>query len=207
MRTVRHYLLILVAVACRGRDQGNAVPVSEPPPATTVTSASIDPKPSNSAPEPVAAAMSAVERRPSSPPSPPSPSKPPPPAAKAAAVPPRRGASASGPSFETWLETTGVYAPGANASVTAVVDAKPPYKCNTKYPYKLVLDPPGSGVSYPNSAVRGMRVDGKRATMPIPFVATSAGSHTVGGTLSFSTCTEDKCLVDKAHITVVVEIR
>jgi hypothetical protein len=52
-----------------------------------------------------------------------------------------------------------------------------------------------------------MRVDGKRATMPIPFVGTSAGSHAVGGTLSFSTCTEDKCLVDRAHLTVVVEVR
>jgi len=113
----------------------------------------------------------------------------------------------SGASYETWLETTGGYSSGANASVIAVVDAKPPYKCNAKYPYKFVLDPPGSGVSYPSSTVRGMRVDGKHATMPIPFVATTAGSHTVGGTLSFSTCTEDKCLVDKARLSVVVEIR
>lgn len=113
----------------------------------------------------------------------------------------------TGPSYETWLETTGVYASGANASVIAVVNAKPPYKCNAQYPYKFVLDPPASGLTYPSSTVRGMKVDGKRATMPIAFVASSAGSHTVGGTLSFSTCTEDKCLVDKAHLTVVVQVR
>jgi hypothetical protein len=106
-----------------------------------------------------------------------------------------------------WLETTGGYTPGASSTVVAVVNAKPPYKCNVQYPYKFVLDAPPPGVSYPSSTVRGMRVDGKHASMPIAFVAADAGSHSVGGTLSFSTCTEDKCLVDKAHLSVVVEVR
>jgi hypothetical protein len=52
-----------------------------------------------------------------------------------------------------------------------------------------------------------MRVDGKRASMPIPFSAASAGSFTIAGTLSFSTCTEDKCLIDKAHLAVMVDVR
>jgi hypothetical protein len=161
------------------------------------------------APQPAATSRPSARTASNAPPpsSSPSPSVPAAPATKPAEVPPGRGHAAAGTSYEVWLETTGGYAPGASASVIAVVNAKSPYKCNTQYPYKFVLDAPPSGVSYPSTTVRGMRVEGKRASMPIPFVPTSAGSHTIGGTLSFSTCTEDKCLVDKAHLSVVVDVR
>ena len=122
-------------------------------------------------------------------------------------VRPNRGASASGPSYEAWLETTGGYTAGGSGSVTAVLNAKAPYKCNTQYPYKFTLDAPPAGITYPSSVVKGMRVDGKHASMSIPLAATAAGSHPIGGTLSFSTCTEDKCLVDKVHLVVAVDVR
>lgn len=128
-------------------------------------------------------------------------------AERASSVPPRRGAAASGPSYETWLETTGGYTLGAPSSVALVLHAKAPYKCNVQYPYKLVLDPPPDGMTYATGTVRGMHVDGKTATMTVPFTATSAGTRTIGGTLSFSTCTTERCLVDKAHVNVAVNVR
>jgi hypothetical protein len=126
-------------------------------------------------------------------------------AARAAPRAPRRSAAAAGASYEAWLETTGDYAVGTPGSLLVGLSAKAPYKCNTQYPYKFVLDAPSTGVTYPSSTVRGMHVDGKHASMPIPFSLTSSGSHVVSGTLSFSTCTEDKCLVDKVHLAVTVD--
>jgi len=130
-----------------------------------------------------------------------------PPDEKPASVPARRGVAASGPSYETWLETTKSYRADASASLVVVLNAKAPFKCNMQYPYKLVLDAPPAGVTYPSSTVRGMRVEGKHASMPVPFTAESAGSYAVAGMLSFSTCTEDKCLVDKARVSVTVDVR
>jgi hypothetical protein len=119
----------------------------------------------------------------------------------------RRGPAASTESYEAWLETTGEYSVGAPASVVVELTAKPPFKCNTQYPYKLTLDAPPSGVTYPSNVVRGMQVDGKHASMVVPFTPGRAGTFSVGGTLSFSICTADRCLVDKARISVPVDVR
>jgi hypothetical protein len=129
--------------------------------------------------------------------------------ASAAVAPPvvrRRGPSASGESYEVWLETTGGYSAGSAGAVVLSLAAKAPFKCNAQYPYKLALDAPAPGVSYPSAVVRGMQVDGKHATLLVPFTASRAGSFPIGGTLSFSTCTPERCLVDKAHIAVVVDV-
>lgn len=229
MRALSPYLLMIGAVACRGKNERHVEPASEPQAPALATPS--DTKPTNSAPVPATAASSvavdtastaASTERPASNGSgsskavpranavttePSAPSTPPLPAPKTEEIRPKRGSAATGPSYEVWLETTGGYTQGAGATVLAVVNAKPPYKCNVQYPYKLVLDAPPASISYPSPTVRGMRVDGKHASMPIPFVATGAGSHTVGGTLSFSTCSEDKCLVDKAHVSVVVQVQ
>lgn len=118
----------------------------------------------------------------------------------------RRGPVASSDSYETWLETTGAYSPGTAASVVVVLSAKAPFKCNTQYPYKLTLDAT-PGLTYPSPTARGMQVDGKHASMVVPFTPARPGTFTVGGTLSFSTCTADRCLVDKARISVAVDVK
>jgi hypothetical protein len=118
----------------------------------------------------------------------------------------RRGPVASSDSYETWLETTGAYSPGTAASVVVVLSAKAPFKCNTQYPYKLALDAT-PGLTYPSPTARGMQVDGKHASMVVPFTPARPGTFTIGGTLSFSTCTADRCLVDKARISVPVDVK
>jgi hypothetical protein len=114
---------------------------------------------------------------------------------------------ASGESYEASLETSGDYAVGAPSAVLLSLSAKPPFKCNAQYPYKFIPDAPPSGVSYPSPVARGMQVDGKHASMSVPFTASHAGSYLVGGVLSFSTCTAERCLVDKARLSVLVDVR
>jgi hypothetical protein len=118
----------------------------------------------------------------------------------------RRGPVASGESYDTWLETTGAYESGVAASVVVMLSAKAPFKCNTQYPYKLSLDA-ASGVTYPSTIARGMQVDGKHASMVVPFTPTHPGSSLVGGILSFSTCTLEQCLVEKARVSVAIDVR
>lgn len=230
----RAVVLVLTTIACRSEDRRDPAPSADPvasvaqpvvsaaaaplehpateiPVATVAASASAELVPPNPAIVPRAkdstraAVAAAVATAPSVSAAPSLSSATAPP--KAPPIAPRRGAVASGPSYEVWLETTGGYSVGATGSVIANVTAKPPYKCNTQYPYKLALDAPPAGVTYASAVVRGMRVDGKHASMPVQFSAASAGSYTIAGTLSFSTCTEDKCLVDKAHVGVTVEVR
>lgn len=120
---------------------------------------------------------------------------------------PRKGADVSADSFSTWLQASGTYERGKQGNVTAVLVAKPPYKCNDKYPYKFNLDAPGAGVTYPESTVRGMQVTPKRSTMTIPFVPSQAGKATISGTLSFSICTEERCVIEKRPLSVTVDVK
>jgi hypothetical protein len=126
--------------------------------------------------------------------------------AVAAPVIRRRGPVASGPSYEAWLETTGAYDVGAPASVVVMLTAKAPYKCNTQYPYKLTLDA-ASAVTYPSAVAHGMQVEGKHGSMVVPFTPAHPGSALIGGLLSFSTCTPEQCLVEKARVSVAIDVK
>ncbi len=120
---------------------------------------------------------------------------------------PKKGADASAVSFTAWLQSSGAYEAGKQGSVTAVLVAKVPYKCNDKYPYKFKLDAPSAGVSYPQDVVRGMQVTPKRSTLTIPFVPSQAGPATVAGTLFFSVCTDERCLIEQTKLSVTVEVK
>jgi hypothetical protein len=120
---------------------------------------------------------------------------------------PKKGADASAVSFTAWLQSSGAYGAGKQGTVTAVLVAKDPYKCNDKYPYKFKLDAPSAGVSYPQDVVRGMQVTPKRSTLTIPFVPSQAGPATVAGTLFFSVCTDERCLIEQTKLSVTVDVK
>jgi hypothetical protein len=84
--------------------------------------------------------------------------------------------------------------------------AKAPFHCNEQYPYKITLDR-APGVTFPNPIARGMRVNGTRATLSVPFSADSAGQFVISGTFAFSTCSADRCLIDKAKLSVPIDVR
>jgi hypothetical protein len=45
-----------------------------------------------------------------------------------------------------------------------------------------------------------------RARLPIAFTPRTAGPFSVGGTLSFSVCSAEKCLIRKVDLAVPVEV-
>ncbi len=109
--------------------------------------------------------------------------------------------------FAVWLQSAGRYEVGKPGAVTAVVTANDPFKCNDKYPYKLKLAAPPPGVTFTSDVVRGMQVGAKRSTMAVPFTASEAGAKTISGELSFSVCTDEKCLVEKRNVSVTVNVQ
>jgi len=117
-----------------------------------------------------------------------------------------KGKDVGAASFSAWLQSSGTYEAGKQGSVTAVLVAKPPYKCNAKYPYKFK---PSSttGITYPQSTVRGMQVSPKRSTMIIPFVPSEKGKATVSGELAFSICTDERCVIEKRQLSVTVDVQ
>jgi hypothetical protein len=117
-----------------------------------------------------------------------------------------RGSSASGEGYSVSIQAPSPVRPGETASAQIVLNAKSPYKCNDKYPYKFVLDPPSGSLRYPQTTVRGMAIGEKQSTMGVPFSAQS-GPATISGLLHFSVCTADKCLIEKQKLSVTVQVK
>jgi hypothetical protein len=117
-----------------------------------------------------------------------------------------QGAVVSEEAFSTWLQTTSPAKAGAPVQLEAVLVAKPPYHCNPEYPHKFKLSAAPAGLSYPEETVRGMKVTPARSVLAIPVNAQSAGKPTVAGTLSFSVCTEERCMVEKRDLSVALDV-
>jgi len=121
-------------------------------------------------------------------------------------APASKGDDTSTATFSAWLESSGRHEQGKQGVATAVLVAKSPYKCNEAYPYKFVVDKSVAGVSFPEGTVRGMQVTPGRSTMAIPFVPQQEGAVSIAGTLHFSVCTEERCLVEQSRLAVTVRV-
>lgn len=74
----------------------------------------------------------------------------------------------------------------------------------------IVLEPCGAGAPPKDGA-------GSEATTPksewcsarlfVPFVAEAAGAHSVGGTLAFSVCDDERCLIEKVAVALPVAVK
>ena len=119
----------------------------------------------------------------------------------------KRGTVVSEEPFSTWLEASSPLAAGSAASVDVVLVAKPPYHTNAEYPHKFKLSAAPPGLTYPEAVVKGMQVKPERSVLRVPVQAQQAGLATVSGTLSFSVCTEERCLVEKRDLSLALEIK
>jgi hypothetical protein len=110
--------------------------------------------------------------------------------------------------FELKFSGKEAYEAGKPADATITIDAKAPFHVNDKYPYKFKLKET-AGVKYPNPVVGkdAAKVEKMRVTMPIAFTPEAAGKHTLAGVLSFSVCTDDKCLIEKRDLTLDVQAK
>jgi hypothetical protein len=127
--------------------------------------------------------------------------------AKAAAGQTVQGTAVTEEPFSIWLQAASPIAAGAPATVEAVLVAKPPYHCNAEYPHKFKLGAAPAGLSYPEATVKGMKVTAERSVLSIPVQAQAPGKATVSGTLSFSVCTEERCLVEKRDLALNLEVK
>lgn len=110
--------------------------------------------------------------------------------------------------FEVRFSGKDAYEAGKPADATITIDAKAPFHVNDKYPYKFKLKE-ASGLQFPSPVVGkdAAKVEKMRVTMPVAFVPAAAGKHTLSGVLSFSVCTDDKCLIEKRDLSLAVQAK
>jgi hypothetical protein len=109
--------------------------------------------------------------------------------------------------FSVWLQAESPVAAGSPATVEAVLVAKPPYHCNADYPHKFKLGTAPAGLTYPEPTVKGAKVTPERSVLAIPVRAQAAGKATVSGTLQFSVCNDERCLVEKRELALNLEVK
>jgi len=128
------------------------------------------------------------------------------PAASAGAAKPVQGAVVTEEAFSAWLQAASPAKAGAPVQLEAVLVAKAPYHCNPEYPHKFKFSAAPAGVSYPEETVKSMKVTPERSVLAIPVNAQAAGKPTIAGTLSFSVCTEERCMVEKRDLSLALEV-
>lgn len=115
-------------------------------------------------------------------------------------------ASVKRASFEVELLAAGPYRVSEVGEASVSLRAVGGYKVNDEYPHRFKLDP-SDALDYPEPVVRGERVkvNGKQATFSVPLSAKRVGEHTLAGTLAFSVCTPERCLMEKVPLAVALK--
>jgi hypothetical protein len=110
--------------------------------------------------------------------------------------------------FELTLSPKGSYEVGKPAEAEILLEAKAPFHVNDKYPYKFKLKE-ASGLSFPGPQVGkdAVKLEKARATMSVAFTPKSAGKHELAGQFAFSVCTDDKCLIEKRDLSLLVDAK
>jgi hypothetical protein len=119
----------------------------------------------------------------------------------------KQGAVVSEEPFSVWLEAASPMAAGSASNVDVVLVAKAPYHTNAEYPHKFKLGAAPPGLSYPEAVIKGMDVKPERSVLRVPVQAKQPGAATVSGTLSFSVCTDERCLVEKRDLSLALEVK
>lgn len=104
--------------------------------------------------------------------------------------------------------------PGDPSRATVRIQARAGYHVNTEYPTSFQPDPAAAATlgskklmlterlaSTPCAALPGQACD---LTFALPFTPPAAGEGVLAGTLAFSVCTADRCLIEKARLSAPV---
>lgn len=95
---------------------------------------------------------------------------------------------------------------GQAALFQVILTAKSGYKVNDEYPIKFqLIETPG--VTFEKSIVKkeDAKIEKTRAELPLNVTVQAKGAAEVSGKLSFSVCTEERCLIEKRDLTVKVD--
>ncbi|HYQ02319.1 MAG TPA: hypothetical protein VER96_26780 [Polyangiaceae bacterium] len=166
---------------------------NQPPPAAEATAA--EPPPPAPAATPAAAAPANADPTAAAP-------------TAAAAAPAAAASKYSEAPFDVEIQPKGAYASGQAGTAEIVINAKPPFHANDKYPYKFKLNET-PGLKYANLVVDkdAVKVEKTRATVSVPLTPEKAGKHTVSGKLFFSVCNDDQCLVEKRDLALEIDAK
>jgi hypothetical protein len=110
--------------------------------------------------------------------------------------------------YDLAMQPVGVYRTGQPGLVEVVLIAKDPYHVNPEFPLVLKLRE-SAGIKYVRTVVSKDRakLEFKRATVPIEFTPEGSGNRVLAGTLRFSVCNDQRCLVEKRDLELGVEVR
>ncbi len=113
----------------------------------------------------------------------------------------------SDPAFDLSIAAKSPFKAGQAGALEVVLVAKAPFHVNDKYPIKLKLKET-PGLKYDNLVVGkdAVKLEPMKAVMPVTVTPDGAGPRTVAGQLAFSVCTEDKCLMEKRDLQLVVSV-
>lgn len=128
------------------------------------------------------------------------PSEPPAPALTVTSAPVQEAA------FSVWMSSAKSYKVGQTGYVEAVVVPRGEFHCNESYPYKVKLGAAPAGIAYSETLVRGASISPTRASIRVPFTATSAGEAKVSGKFYFSVCKADQCVMDSRDVAATVKV-
>jgi hypothetical protein len=106
---------------------------------------------------------------------------------------------------------------GASSAFAVTVAARGSFHVNHEYPSSFRVAPAAPGLRYPREKVDratgivlepcGAGENACSARLLVPFIAETAGAHTVGGTLAFSVCDDARCLIEKVAVSLPVAAR
>ena len=139
------------------------------------------------------------------------------PAAAADPAPPAPVSNrAEGPTFEVLLDPPASAKPGKPASARVVIRSRGPYHVNRDYP--LAFEPAEDATAWPardriplSAGERTPCADqaGEACTVaaPLAFTPAAAGAVRVSGTVRFSVCSAERCLIEKQPLALTVTVR
>jgi len=142
------------------------------------------------------------------------------PAAAAPAGPsaPPAGATAQGDTYEVALVLPASAKPGVAATARVVVKAKGPYHVNKDYPMAFRPDAAASTVTFAGAkiplgpgaektACKDFPAEACALSAPLAFTAAAAGEAKLAGTVSFSVCNPERCLIEKVALAAGVTVK
>lgn len=92
-------------------------------------------------------------------------------------------------------------------SFTVKLTAKSGYKVNDEYPIKFVVEStPGVTAAKQKVTREDATIDKKSAQLPVVVTLEGPGPHRIAGRLSFSVCTDERCLIEKRDLSLSVAL-
>lgn len=127
------------------------------------------------------------------------------------------GSRAEGEAFQVALEPPAAAKAGEATVARVVVTARGPYHVNRDYPMAFRPDPSSRpafsgdrmplGAGATRTACKDFPGEDCSVSAPLGFTAAAGGETLLSGTVAFSVCNPDRCLIEKVPLSATVSAR